>query len=214
MKEYIWRPKGLKINDSAVIGSPIVAFEKFVLPGISNPNWIENSKPVSDTEMSMREWAGLVIHSLSLSDKTHRDLSVGKDYVGGDGLLAITENGKTYGVYVEQTLVTYKAHTDLMTGIEERLMSKTSKGDSYTANKHLIIWCNIDGQFVPTSLASLIAKGGFNIVNIIGFNSGTREFSSYLYDKDIIHSPIHAWKINESTLIDSIDKAEPLRPSY
>ena len=207
MEEYVWRPKGLRIRDSAVIGSPIVAFEKFVLPGMSNPDWLENSKPVTDTGMSMREWAGLVLHCLSLSDKTNRNMEVGKDYVGGDGLLATTENGKTYGVYVEQTLVTHKAHADLLTGIQERLMSKTSKGESYTANKHLVIWCNIEGQFIPTKLAALVAQGGFNIVDVIGFNSTSREFSSYLFDRDVADKPIHAWKVSESKLIKSTMKA-------
>ena len=155
--------------------------------------------------MNKREWAGLVVHCLSLIHMTGQDMMVGKEYAGGDGMLArkVTEKGKTsyHGVLVEQTLVTHKAHTDLLTGVKERLEAKSSRGKNYAENKHLIIWCNIDGSFEPGSLAKVISIGAFNIVSIIGFDGNTRDYRCLIFDKKIKNRSIYSGRISEKWLL-------------
>ena len=202
MEQYVWKPQGIALHEQAKVGDIYQAFKLYVMPGLNNSDWIEDSKPVTDTGMRMREWAGLVLHALSLADLTKDTILIGKDFTGGDGVLMKTIGKRNYGVYVEQTLVTHRAHADLMTGIEERLKAKSDKGEGYSENKHLVIWLNINGDLIPNDLAPIIAKYDFNIVNIIGFNSANRTYSCYLYDRSKIKAPIHQFNIVEKDLVD------------
>jgi hypothetical protein len=206
--DYSWKPQGIKIHEQAVVIDPMLAFAKFVMPLLGNVGWIEDSKKLSDTHMSGREWAGLIIHCLSLMKMTGENLRTGKDFVDGDGVLIRGDDGKLEGVYVEQTLVTHRAHKDLFEGVKERLMGKSFKGENYAANRHLIIWCNIDGTMDMPALAKLISTGMFNIVDIIGFNGATREYFSYVFDKEVTHSPIYIASIKEENLLKTASQAE------
>jgi hypothetical protein len=201
MNDYRWRPQGLTIREEAITVHPLIAFEKFVVPGLGVPAWVEDSSNVTDTGMSKREWAGLVVHAFSLMSLTGDRLVVGKDFDGGDGVI-VRENSNGYvdGVHVEQTLVTHKRHTDLEQGIKAELAKKSAK---QYPNTHLIIWCNIEGNFDPPAIAQIVSGGAFNIVDVVGFNSGPRVYQSLLFDKDVLAKPIHSFHVKESDLLPS-----------
>ena len=40
--DYAWRPKGLPIKAQGIAIDPYLAFKLFVLPGLNDPNWIED----------------------------------------------------------------------------------------------------------------------------------------------------------------------------
>jgi hypothetical protein len=187
MTEYALTSLGKKIVENVVMIHPLVAFNTYVYHVAKNDSkWVEQSRKVSDTNMSMREWAGLVIHSLALMNLTKQNnLEIGKDFVDGDGVIVKKVSEKELeGVFVEQTLVTYKAHTDITEGIAERIKAKSDKGKAYAWNKHLIVWCNINGDFEVGTIAALVKTGRFNVVNVIGFNGENRLYKSLLFNKD------------------------------
>lgn len=205
MVDYTWKPKGLKVQIQAVSIEPIVAFKLFVLPVMNNPGWIENSKDVTDTGLSSREWLGLIIHALSLMDKTDEDFMVAKEDTGGDGALVRYNNGKNEGVLVEQTLATHMEGNDLLKIVERRVRHKSSKGENYAANKHLVVLCNIDGDLKEAELARIVSEGQFNIVNIIGFHEDEkgRTFISLVFDRDYSDKPIHRCALDEIKIRDA-----------
>lgn len=204
MEEYVWRPSGIRLKESVVIIKPLVAFKHFVMPGLNDVNWIEDGKIITDTGMRKREWAGLILHSICLSDLTDREIDIAKDKIGGDGVIVTNENGNYYGCYIEQTLVTHRSikHSGVTDGIRERLMDKSSKGESYTDNKHLVIMINQNGEIMPENIARIVSEGGYNIVNVIGYESTTRHYLCYLFDRENVNEPIHKCAIRESALIE------------
>lgn len=203
MKEYELKSQGLRLNHQAVMVEPLLAFNNFVRPGLTKADWAEDSKKQTDTNMSMREWAGLVLHSISLMSLTKDKLLIGKDFIDGDGVLirvVPSPDGDIYeGVYVEQTLVTHRAHTNLYEGINERIRAKSAHGGSYAENLHLILWLNINGDINTGAMAELVKAGRFNIVNIIGYHEDRRRFLSFIFDKD--EGMIHRFQVAESDLL-------------
>lgn len=200
--DYTWRPGGQKVLIQASSLEPLLAFKLFVLPVMGNLGWMENSKPVTDTSMSSREWLGLVLHALTLRDLNGQHFLVAKEFTGGDGALVLAENGLNSAVLVEQTLATHRAHDDLLTAVRERVAAKSSRGANYSENKHLIVLCNIDGQMDGEGLAGVVAEGDYSIVNVIGFvnDERGRYFLCYLFDKDIATGTLHISAIDEQAL--------------
>jgi hypothetical protein len=200
--DYTWRPRGLPIRTQGIAIDPYLAFKLFVLPGLVDPGWIEDSRDVTDTNMSMREWAGLIIHAITLMDKTGDTLRVAKTFDNDDGGLVRGENEV---VYVEQTLATHRnpKHSTLLEVIEERVEDKSSNGESYAANQHLIVFCNMDGELQEDEIAKIVSKGRFNIVNVFGFDGKDRHYLALLFDKDVSGEPIHKCAISEAGLIEA-----------
>jgi len=204
--DYTWRPNGLAIKAQAIALDPIVAFKHFVLPALGDANWIEDSKDVTDTSMSKREWIGLIVHAIALSDLTGDKLRVAKMLDNDDGGLV---RGESEAVYVEQTLATYrsnKKYETLLDAVSARVQDKSSKGQNYADNMHLIVLCNINGDMQEDELAKIVSKGLFNIVNIFGFNGKDRHYLSFLFDKDKPDAPIHRVAISEAELIKKANK--------
>lgn len=210
MRQYVLSSLGKRIVEHSSRIHPLIAFNTFVYHVARwDPNWIEHSPSVTDTSLSSREWAGLVIHAFSLMSLTKDNLEIGRDFNGGDGVLLKIEYEKDLeivtGVFVEQTLVTYKAHDNLTMGIAERIKAKSDKGKSYAWNKHLIIWCNINGEFNTDEIEKLVSTGRFSIVNVVGFNGKDRTYTSLIFDKD--EGLIHRFRVAEKDLVDdSLDK--------
>lgn len=202
MTDYTWKPKGLKVNIQAIAIDPILAFKLFVLPVMNNPGWIENSRDVTDTKLSSREWAGLVLHAISLIDKTGDDMQIAKESTGGDGALVRSHDGKNEAVLVEQTLATHMESSDLLKTIERRVQAKSGRGSNYSENKHLVVMCNIPGDLVEAELTKVVANGAFNIVNIIGFHEDERgrHFLCFVFDRDNTSGPIHRCAVDEEKL--------------
>jgi hypothetical protein len=200
-KEYGLKAHKLGIREQVQVGDPIKAFHLYVAPGLGERSWVEKSQPVTDTGMSMREWAGLVIHGLALSDLTGEPLLVGKDYRGGDGVIAKSSRLPNHyeGFYVESTLVTHKKYTDLTEGIEERIKEKSKKGENYAHKTQLIVWCNINGDFEVSAIESAVSNGNFQTVDIVGFNDTGRVYLSLILDKD--DGLIHRYIISERYLL-------------
>jgi hypothetical protein len=205
MDDYSFEPLNEKVNIQARSGNPLVAFQKFVAPGLGHADWIEDSKYVTNTGMSMREWAGLVIHSLSLMNLTGQTLQVAKGEAPGDGLLVRPNSNPMNGgdcVYVEQTLAThrgYKTEPTLLKAIKDRLKAKSSRGSNYSENTHLVIWCNVNGEFNTDEIAKIVAEGAFNIVDIIGFNGEYRFYKSLVFDRH--KGKIHEFNVLEKNLL-------------
>lgn len=212
MADYAWKPKGVPIKAQGIAVDPYLAFKLFVLPGLNDPNWIEDSSKITDTNMSKREWAGLSIHAIALMDKTGDSLRVAKMLDNDDGGLV---RGESEAVYVEQTLATHrnKKHDNLLDTVADRVSSKSSNGENYAANRHLIVFCNMDGDLHEEELAKIVSKGRFNIVNIFGFNSKDRHYLSLLFDRDDATGPIHRCAISEAKLIEEAKKAKPKKQS-
>lgn len=209
---YEWRPNGQKVIIQAHAVEPLLAFKSFVLPLLSDPNWIENSKYVSNTGMSAREWAGLVLHALVLSDATGENMQVAKTYATtGDGAVVTNRGYGNEAVLVEQTLVTYRAHSDLETGVAERVKAKSSRGENYSENNHLVVWANITGNIDEEKMASIISKGGYNVVSLCGFRNDDmgRYFLCYLFDKDKKDGSIHKISVKERALINAAENIKP-----
>lgn len=205
--DYTWKPKGAAIKVQGIAADPYLAFKLFVLPGLNDPNWIEDSSKVTDTGMSKREWVGLIIHAIALMDKTGDTLRVAKMLDNDDGGLV---RGESEAVYVEQTLATHKnkKHDTLLETVAERVEDKSSKGEGYAANMHLVVFCNMDGDLHEAELAKIVSEGRFNIVNIFGFNGKDRHYLSLLFDRDNADGPIHRCAISEAKLIEVASKAE------
>jgi len=199
MADYTWRPKGIAIKGQGISIDPILAYKYFVLPGIGDPNWIEDSSKITDTGMSKREWIGLIIHAIALMDLTGDKLLVAKMLDNDDGGLV---RGKGDAIYVEQTLATHrdKKYKSLEDAVAGQVRSKSSKGQNYAENRHLIVLCNIDGKLEEDRLATIVSEGRFNIVNIFGFNGKDRHYLSYIFDKDKPNAPIHKAAISEARL--------------
>ncbi len=201
MSDYVWRPKGMPVKAQGIAVEPLLAFAKFVRPGLQNAGWIEDGSKVSDTAMSMREWMGLVLHAIALNDLTGNDLRVAKMLDNDDGGLV---RGETEAVYVEQTLATHKnpnAET-LEQEVADRIAAKSDKGENYAANRHLIVMINMNGDIDESRLAAIVGMGRFNIVNIIGFSDKQgRHYLSYLFDRDRKDQPIHRAAISEKDLL-------------
>jgi hypothetical protein len=208
MTDYTWRPKGLPIKAQGIAVDPYLAFKLFVLPGLNDPDWIEDSSKVTDTNMSKREWVGLIVHAIVLMDKTGDSLRVAKMLDNDDGGLV---RGENEAVYVEQTLTTHKnkKHKTLLNTVAERVSDKSSNGDNYAANRHLIVFCNMDGDLQEAELAKIVSNGRFNIVNVFGFNSIDRHYLSLLFDRDNVNEPIHRCAIGEAKLIEQARQAQP-----
>ena len=135
MVDYTWKPKGVPIKAQGIAIDPHLAFKLFVLPGLNDPNWIEDSDKITDTNMSKREWAGLIVHAIALMDKTGDSLRVAKMLDNDDGGLV---RGEIEAVYVEQTLATHrnKKHNTLLETVADRVQDKSSNGENYAANRH------------------------------------------------------------------------------
>lgn len=201
MTDYTWKPDGLAIKAQGISIEPILAFKHFVMPGLSDANWIEDSSNVTDTGMSKREWAGLIIHALALMDLTGDKLLVAKMLDNDDGGLV---RGNSEAVYVEQTLATHKDKKSktLEEAVANRIEGKSSRGENYAANRHLIVMCNINGQLQEDKLAEIVSRGKFNIVTIFGI-SDDRHYLAYIFDRDKPKGPIHRAAISESRLIEA-----------
>jgi len=199
LKDNTWRPDGVKIKVQGVPYDPYQALRNFVLPIRHIPGWIENSKDVTNTGLSAREWLGLILHALSLTDKTGEYVQVATEKTGGDGAIVRDENGVQHAVLVEQTLATYREKGDFLEIIERRVSHKSGKGGNYALNKHLVVYCNNNGDLNEKELYPIVAKGLFNIVTIIGFqdNEKGRHFLCFVFDKDHPSEAIHKWAIKE-----------------
>jgi hypothetical protein len=202
MTDYTWRPKGIAIKAQGIAVDPILAFKLFVIPGLGQQNWIEDSSKVTDTGMSKREWIGLVLHALALTDLTGDKLKVAKMLENDDGGLV---RGNSEAVYVEQTLATHrdKKYKSLLEAVEGQVTIKSSKGQNYADNRHLIVFCNMNGDMQEDRLAKVVANGRFNIVTIFGFNGNDRRYLALVFDKDKSDAPIHRYSIREAELIKS-----------
>ncbi len=202
MTDYTWRPKGLPIRAQGISIDPVLAFKKFVMPGLTEANWIEDSSKVTYTNMSKREWMGLIVHSIALSDLTGNVLLVAKMIDNDDGGLV---RGSSEAVYVEQTLATYKdkKYKNLLEAVEGQIKDKSSHGPNYAENRHLIVFCNLDGNMEEDELAEIVSRGAFNIVTIFGFNGSNRHYLAYVFDKVKKDGPIHKCAINEAKLIEA-----------
>ncbi len=208
---YEWRPNGQKVTIQAHAIEPIIAFSAFVLPVLRDANWIENSRYISNTGMSAREWAGLVLHALVLSDATGEDVRVAKTYnAPGDGAVVVSRGYGNEAVLVEQTLVTHKAHTVLETGVIERITAKSSRGENYSENNHLVLWLNIKGNIDEIKIAHIVSQGGYNVVSVCGFREDDRGryYLCYLFDKDKKDGSVHKISIKETSLIQAAKSIE------
>ncbi len=187
MTEFGFTTQKLPYKEDVTVLEPKKAFEHFVAPRLHDNNWIEDSSKLTDTNMSSREWAGLVVYALSLSQLTGKALLVGKDSRDGDGAVAIAlPNGNYDGLFVEQTLLTHRAHDNLLEGVKERIEGKSSKGKSYVGKQDLILWCNIDGTVDIDKITDIIEADSnlFRSVAVIGFNKATNIFMCYIFKKD------------------------------
>jgi len=204
MTDYTWRPDGLPIRVQGVAVDPIKAFKLFVMPGIGTEGWIEDSSKVTDTGMSKREWIGLIVHAIALMDLTGDELRVAKMLDNDDGGLV---RGENEAVYVEQTLATHrdKKHKSLGDAVAARVAGKSANGESYAANRHLIVFCNMDGNLEEDKLAAIVATGRFNIVTIFGF-AKDRHYLTFIFDRDKSDGPIHRAAISEAKLIEAASK--------
>lgn len=211
--DYTWRPKGMTIKAQGVSIDPILAFKHFVLPGLGDVNWIEDSSKVSDTAMSKREWIGLIVHAIALMDLTGNDLQVAKMLENDDGGLV---RGNSEAVYVEQTLATHKdkRYKTLLEAVEGQVKAKSSRGQNYADNRHLIVFCNINGNMQEDGLARIASKGSFNIVTIFGFDGNTRHYLAYVFDRDKPDAPIHKCAISEAKLIEAAKELTEKSSSY
>jgi hypothetical protein len=205
MNDYTWRPKGLPIKVQGIAIEPILAFKLFVLPALTNVNWIEDSLKVTDTGMSKREWIGLIIHALALMDLTGDTLRVAKMLDNDDGGLV---RGESEAVYVEQTLATYRdaKYRTLLDAVKGQVSIKSAKGQNYADNRHLIVFCNMDGDMQEDELAVIVSNGRFNIVTVFGFNSTTRHYLALIFDRDKPDGPIHKTAFTEKALLDAAAK--------
>ncbi len=199
MTDNTWRPDGAKITIQGVPYDPFQALKNFVLPIRHILGWIEDSKDITNTGLSGREWLGLILHALSITDKTGEYVQVATDDTGGDGAIVRKENGVQHAVLVEQTLATYKEKGKLLEVIERRVSKKSSRGENYALNKHLIVYCNNNGDLNEKELYPIVAKGLFNIVTVIGFqdNAKDRHFLCFVFDKDSPRKAIHKCAISE-----------------
>jgi hypothetical protein len=209
MADYTWRPNGLPVKAQGIAVEPILAFKLFVLPAIGNPNWIEDSSKVTDTGMSKREWIGLIIHALALMELTGDSLRVAKMTDNDDGGLV---RGENEAVYVEQTLATHKdaRYQTLEQAVAGQVGHKSSRGQNYAENRHLIVLCNMDGNLDEDKLAAIVAKGQFNIVNIFGFNGKDRHYLSYIFDRDKPNPLIHKTAISEAVLVEAANELQAI----
>lgn len=202
MTDNTWRPKGFPIRIQGVPYHPFQALRNFVLPIKHDPNWIEDSREVTNTKLSAREWFGLIIHAICLSDKTGDTFLVSTENTGGDGAVVREENNTLFAVQVEQTLATHKEKGELMDTILKRTTAKSSRGKSYAENKHLIVLCNKPGDLVEADLAKAVADSEFDIVNVIAFEDSHqgKHFLSFLFDKENSLSAVHKCPIIEQKL--------------
>ncbi|MFZ2126505.1 MAG: hypothetical protein WAV04_03275 [Candidatus Microsaccharimonas sp.] len=200
--DYSWKPDGHKIKVQGVPYQWPLALRNFVLPVRHQDGWIENSKNVTNTGLSAREWFGLVVHAVAMSDVSGDEILVATEDTGGDGAVVSVENGENMAVLVEQTLATHKEDGDLLDVIRRRVRAKSSMGENYAENKHLVILCNNNGDLIEKKLAKIVSIGMFDIVNIIGFqdNEQGRHFLSYIFDKDVPNKAIHRMVIDDSKL--------------
>ena len=200
--DYTWRPKGMAIKAQGISIDPILAFKHFVMPGLGDVNWIEDSSKVTDTSMSKREWIGLIVHAIALMDLTGNNLQVAKMLENDDGGLV---RGSSEAVYVEQTLATHrdKRYKTLLGAVEGQVQAKSSRGQNYADNRHLIVFCNMNGDMQEDELAKIVSKGSFNIVTIFGFDGKTRHYLAYVFDRDKPNAPIHKCAISEAKLIEA-----------
>ena len=143
-----------------------------------------------------------VIHAVAMSDVSGDEILVATENTGGDGAVVSVENGENMAVLVEQTLATYKEDGDLLEVIRRRVGAKSSKGENYAENKHLVVLCNNNGDLIEKELAKIVSLGMFDIVNIIGFqdNEQGRHFLSYIFDKDVSDKAIHRMAIDNKKL--------------
>lgn len=202
MTDNSWQPNGYKIR---IQGTPLqwpLALRNFVLPIKHQSGWIENSKNVTNTELSAREWFGLILHAIALSDASGDVFLVSTENTGGDGAVVCYENGAGTAVLVEQTLVTHKENGKLLEIIKRRVEAKSAKGENYAENKHLVVFCNNDGDLIEKELIKIIKGGGFDIVNVIGFSESEqgRHYLSFIFDKDAPEGVIHRMAIKEPEL--------------
>lgn len=199
MTDNTWRPDGVKIKVQGVPYDPFQALRNFVLPTRHIPDWIEDSKDVTNTGLSAREWLGLILHALALTDKTGEYVQVATENTGGDGAIVRNENGAQNAVLVEQTLATHKEKGKLLEVIERRVNHKSSRGENYALNKHLVVYCNNNGDLNEKELYPIVEKGLFNIVTVIGFqdNEKGRHFLCFVFDKDTPDEAIHKCAIKE-----------------
>jgi len=111
--------------------------------------------------------------------------------------------GESEAVYVEQTLATHrdKKYKNLLEAVAGQVQAKSSRGQNYADNRHLIVFCNINGDMQEDELAKIVSQGSFNIVNIFGFNSNDRHYLSLLFDRDKSDALIHKTAINETELV-------------
>ena len=202
MTDYSWKPDGYKIKIQGQSFRWPNALRNFVLPVRHQKGWIEDSKDVTNTKLSAREWFGLVIHSIAMSDVSGDEILVATENTGGDGAVVSVENGENMAVLVEQTLATHKESGDLLEIIKRRVSAKSSNGKNYAENKHLVVLCNNDGDLIEKKLAKIVSEGQFDIVNIIGFqnNEQGKHFLSFIFDKDFPNKAIHRMAIYEDKL--------------
>lgn len=198
----------MAIKAQGVSIDPILAFKHFVMPGLGNVNWIEDSSKFTDTTMSKREWIGLIVHAIALMDLTGNDLQVAKMLENDDGGLV---RGNSEAVYVEQTLATHrdKRYKTLLEAVAGQVQAKSSRGQNYADNRHLIVFCNMNGDMQEDELAKIISNGRFNIVTIFGFDGKTRHYLAYVFDRDKSDAPIHQCAISEAKLIEQAKKQTP-----
>jgi len=205
MTDFVFKRTDEKVIEQAIAVDPLTAFKKFVAPGLSDPRWIEDSSKITDTDMSKREWAGLVVHCFSLMAITKtNNMFIGKGFNGGDGYIVRIYEGKKAQndfVYIEQTLATHVSNKgkSVADAIHDRIKAKSSKGSNYSENTHLIVWCNMDGDMDVDERYGSVKQGAFNIVNIIAFHSPTRRYCSFLFDKD--EGLIQEFSIDERDLL-------------
>jgi len=202
MTDNSWQPDGHKIR---IRGTPLLwpqALRSFVLPVRHQPDWIENSRNVTNTGLSAREWFGLILHAIALTDASGENFYVSTENTGGDGAVVNYENGEGMAVLVEQTLATHKENGEFLEIIKRRVDSKSAKGENYAANRHLIVFCNNNGDLIEKELTKVVNEGRFDIVNIIGFaeNEQGRHFLSFIFDKDFSEGAIHRMAIKEPEL--------------
>jgi hypothetical protein len=217
MPDNAWRPNGYKIKVQGVPYQWPLALRNFVLPIKDQKDWIENSKNVTSTGLSAREWFGLIIHAVAMSDLSGDEILVSTENTGGDGAIIRVENGENMAILVEQTLATHKEDGDLLELIERRVGAKSSKGKNYAENKHLVVLCNNNGDLIEKELARIVSEGVFDIVNIIGYqdNKQGRHFLSFMFDKDLPDKAIHRMAIYEDKLwqaaIDIYDEEQRIK---
>ena len=211
MAEFGFSSQKLQFKEGVIVLEPRKAFQLFVAPRLHDEKWIEDSSKLTDTNMSSREWAGLVAYALSLSQLTGETLLVGKDGRNGDGTIArIRPNGNYDGLFVEQTLLTYRRHNDLLTGIKERIEGKSSKGKNYAGKQDLILWCNINGTVDVDKITAIVESDSnlFGGVAVMGFNKPTNTFVCYIFRKG--HGMVRYYTYSYSDLIPYDDTTDQL----